>query len=120
VVSVLFFDKVKVDDPVGATSVHLVNGIWGTLAAGFFFDNEIAKSVAGINEKDLLGHGAQIWVQVKGIFLIGLFTFVVSAVVWYILKAATGIRVSEQEEIEGLDIGEHGNEAYPDFQIKAH
>jgi Amt family ammonium transporter len=120
VASVLFFDKVKVDDPVGATSVHLVNGIWGTLAAGFFFDNEIAKSVAGIAENDLLGHGAQIWVQVKGIFLIGLFTFVVSAVVWYILKAATGIRVSEQEEIEGLDIGEHGNEAYPDFQIKAH
>jgi len=120
VASVLFFDKVKVDDPVGATSVHLVNGIWGTLAAGFFFDNEIAKSVAGINEKDLLGHGAQIWVQVKGIFLIGLFTFVVSAVVWYVLKLLGGIRVSEQEEIEGLDIGEHGNEAYPDFQIKAH
>ncbi len=120
VASVLFFDKVKVDDPVGATSVHLVNGIWGTLATGFFFDNEIAKSVAGIAESDLLGYGAQIWVQVKGIFLIGLFTFVVSAIVWYILKVATGIRVSEQEEIEGLDIGEHGNEAYPDFQIKAH
>jgi len=120
VASVLFFDKVKVDDPVGATSVHLVNGIWGTLAAGFFFDNEIAKSVAGIAENDLLGYGAQIWVQVKGIFLIGLFTFVVSAVVWYVLKLLGGIRVSEQEEIEGLDIGEHGNEAYPDFQIKAH
>lgn len=120
VASVLFFDKIKIDDPVGATSVHLVNGIWGTLAAGLFFNNEIAKSVAGIAEKDLLGYGAQIWVQVKGIVLIGGFTFAASAVVWYVLKIAGGIRVSEQEEIEGLDVGEHGNEAYPDFQIKAH
>lgn len=120
VASVLFFDKVKVDDPVGAISVHLINGIWGTLAAGLFFDNKVATSVAGIAEKDLLSYGGQIWVQLKGIVLIGLFTFIASAIVWFGLKVLGGIRVSEQEEVEGLDLGEHGNEAYPDFQVKAH
>lgn len=120
VASVLFFDKIKIDDPVGATSVHLVNGIWGTLAVGLFFDNRVATSVAGIAEKDLLSYGGQIWVQVKGIVLVGLFTFIVSSIVWFGLKILGGIRVSEQEEIEGLDLGEHGNEAYPDFQIRAH
>lgn len=120
VLSVLFFDKIKVDDPVGATSVHLVNGIWGTLAAGLFFDKTIATTVAGIAEKDLLSYGGQVMVQLKGIVLIGLFTFAVSAALWFILKSLGGIRVSEAEEIEGLDIGEHGNEAYPDFTVKAH
>lgn len=120
VASVLFFDKMKVDDPVGAVSVHLVNGIWGTTALGLFFNNKIAISVAGIAENDLLSYGGQIWIQIKGIVLIGLFTFIVSSIVWYGLRLFGGIRVSEQEEIEGLDLGEHGNEAYPDFQVKAH
>ncbi|MCB1180374.1 MAG: ammonia permease, partial [Leptospiraceae bacterium] len=120
VVSVLFFDKVKIDDPVGATSVHLVNGIWGTLAAGLFLNKDIAVAVAGLDAADVKTNGAQTLVQLKGIVLIGLFTFIVSAIVWFVLKVAGGIRVSEQEEVEGLDIGEHGNEAYPDFTIKAH
>jgi ammonium transporter, Amt family len=99
--SVLFFDKIKIDDPVGAISVHLVCGIWGTLAVGLF------GKLAG---------GAQIVSQLKGIVSIGVFTFVFALVLFFILKAVMGIRVSPEEETEGLDIGEHGNEAYPNFQ----
>ena len=101
VLAVIFFDKLKLDDPVGATSVHLVNGIWGTLAVGLFGN---------------LKGGAQIVSQLTGIVSIGLFTFAFCFVVFYILKVTLGLRVSAEEESEGLDIGEHGNEAYPDFQ----
>ncbi len=100
VFSVFFFDKLKLDDPVGALSVHLVNGIWGTLAVGVF------GSLKG---------GAQIVAQLKGILAIGAFTFVFAFVSFYVIKIVMGLRVSKEEEIEGLDIGEHGNEAYPDF-----
>ena len=117
VVSVLFFDKIKIDDPVGATSVHLVNGIWGTLAVGIFYNVDIATAVAGVETK--LTSGQQFLVQLEGVLAVGAFTFVVSMIVWYVLKI-WGIRVGEAEEIEGLDVGEHGNEAYPDFQIKIH
>lgn len=116
VVSVLFFDKLKIDDPVGAVSVHLVNGVFGTLALGLFYDNQIATDVAGLATG--LSRAAQTFVQLKGILLSGAFTFGASIVIWYILKFTMGIRVTEAEEIEGLDIGEHGNEAYPNFQIK--
>jgi Amt family ammonium transporter len=117
VISVLFFDKIKIDDPVGATSVHLVNGIWGTLAVGIFYNTGIATAVAGVETK--LTTGQQFLVQLQGVLVVGAFTFLVSMIFWYVLKI-WGIRVSEAEEIEGLDVGEHGNEAYPDFQIKAH
>ncbi len=100
VFSVIFFDKVKVDDPVGAISVHLVCGIWGTLAVGLF------GKLAG---------GAQLVSQLKGIVSVGVFTFLFAAIVFYALKATIGLRVDPEEESEGLDIGEHGNEAYPDF-----
>jgi Amt family ammonium transporter len=100
VFSVFFFDKLKLDDPVGALSVHLVNGIWGTLAVGLFGG---------------LKGGAQIVSQLKGIFAVGAFTFVFAFVAFYVIKLVMGLRVSAEEEIEGLDIGEHGNEAYPDF-----
>lgn len=101
VLSVIFFDKVKIDDPVGAISVHLVCGIWGTLAVGLF------GSLAG---------GKQLVSQVIGIVAIGAFTFVFAFVLFLIIKAVMGLRVSEEEEVGGLDIGEHGNEAYPNFQ----
>jgi Amt family ammonium transporter len=101
VLSVLFFDKIKIDDPVGAISVHLVCGIWGTLAVGLF------GGLAG---------GAQIVSQLKGIISIGVFTFIFALVLFIGIKAVMGLRVSEEEEVEGLDIGEHGNEAYPNFQ----
>jgi Amt family ammonium transporter len=113
VLSVLFFDKIKIDDPVGAISVHLVNGIWGTLALGLFADNAVSNAVAAF---DVTGGMAQFIIQLKGVLAVGAFTFIASMVVWFILKLIMGVRVTEEEEQEGLDIGEHGNEAYPDFQ----
>jgi ammonium transporter, Amt family len=104
VFSVLLFDKLKIDDPVGALSVHLVCGIFGTLAVGLF------GAKAG---------GAQIVAQLTGIVSIGAFTFVFAFALFYIIKLVMGLRVSAEEEAEGLDIGEHGNEAYPDF-MSAH
>lgn len=125
VLAVLFFDKLKLDDPVGALAVHLVNGIWGTLALGLFYngkaeygDGAIANTVAALDTG--LTRGAQTLVQLKGILLVGAFTLIGSLIVWYIIKAVFGgIRVTQEEEVEGLDIGEHGNEAYPNFQTAA-
>ena len=111
VYAVLFFDRVKLDDPVGALSVHLVNGIFGTLAVGLFategglfFGGGMASTVA----------------QLTGIAAVGATTFVLAFVVWYVLKATMGIRVTEAEELEGLDIGEHGMEAYVGFAQTPH
>lgn len=95
--SVVFFDKLKLDDPVGATSVHLVCGIWGTLAVGLF------GSKAGLG---------QLWIQFIGIGAIGLFTFCFAFALFYILKVTVGIRVSEEHEQKGLDISEHEMSAY--------
>jgi Amt family ammonium transporter len=121
VLAVVGFDKIKIDDPVGALSVHLVNGVWGTLALGLFYhgkaqfgDGAVANTIAALDTG--LGRGAQTLEQLKGILAVGAFTFVISFIVWFILKALMGIRVTKEEEIEGLDIGEHGNEAYPNFQ----
>lgn len=108
VYSVIFFDKVKVDDPVGAISVHLVNGIWGTLAVGLF-NTESGLFYGG-------GTG-QLVSQVIGIVSIGAYTAIVSAILWTAIKAVMGLRVSSEEEYEGLDLSEHGMEAYPDFTI---
>jgi Amt family ammonium transporter len=96
--SVVFFDRLKLDDPVGATSVHLVCGIWGTLAVGIFGD------MAGLG---------QLWIQFVGVAAIGLFTFVFAFLLFYIIKVTVGIRVSEEEELKGLDITEHEMSAYP-------
>lgn len=101
--SVVFFDKIKIDDPVGATSVHLVCGIWGTLAVGIF------GAKAG---------GGQLVEQLIGIVSIGAFTFAFAFGLMYILKVTIGIRVTEEEELAGLDIAEHEMEAYPDFMEK--
>ncbi|MDJ0903511.1 MAG: ammonium transporter [Xenococcus sp. MO_188.B8] len=100
VFSVAFFDSIKIDDPVGATSVHLVCGIWGTLAVGIFGTGNLIT-------------------QVIGILAIGAFTVIFSGIVWSILKVTIGIRVGEHEEIQGLDIGEHGMEAYSGFVKEA-
>jgi len=104
VYAVLFFDRVKLDDPVGALSVHLVNGVFGTLAVGLFATD------GGL----FMGGGfAKTLTQLTGIAAVGAVTFVLSLAAWYLLKATVGIRVSPQEEAEGLDLGEHGMEAYP-------
>lgn len=99
--SVPLFDKLKIDDPVGALSVHLVCGIFGTLAVGIF------GSKAGFD---------QFWIQGQGVFWVALFTLVFTSALWFILKKTMGIRVSEEEEIDGLDLGEHGMESYPYFE----
>jgi len=110
VVSVLAFDKARIDDPVGALSVHLVNGIWGTLALGLFYDDGVATRVAALATG--LSRAEQFMVQLKGVIYVGIFTFVVAFLVWYAIKLVMGIRVSAEEEEEGLDIGEHGMHAY--------
>ncbi len=109
VFSVIFFDRIRIDDPVGALSVHLVNGIWGTLAVGLF------NTETGL----LYGGGiAQLGKQLAGIVSIGLYVAIVSTVLWLGIKAVMGLRVSSEEEYEGLDIGEHGMECYPDFTVR--
>jgi len=116
--AVLFFDKIKIDDPVGATAVHLANGVFGTLAVGVLADPTVAPSAAVAKPGLFLGGGmAQLGPQLIGIAVVGVSVFVLSFAFWMVTKLVTGgIRVTEEEEIEGLDIGEHGNVAYPDFQ----
>ena len=97
--AVVFFDRIHLDDPVGALSVHLVNGIWGTLAVGIFSP-----------EYSFL-------VQLLGAAVIGLVSFTSSFLIFLALKKTVGIRVSESEELRGLDLCEHGGEAYPGFQF---
>ncbi|NCY02638.1 MAG: ammonium transporter [Planctomycetia bacterium] len=128
VFSVLFFDRIKVDDPVGATSVHLVCGVFGTLCVGLFTTTDLSTSVltgpfgtaacGGPSAGLFFGGGTkQLVAQIVGVALVGAYVSVVSSVVWLLLKATVGLRVSPQEEIEGLDIGEHGNEAYHGFVL---
>lgn len=95
--AVVFFDRIKIDDPVGATSVHLVCGVWGTLAVGIF------GKMGGLN---------QLWIQLYGTLAVGAFTFLFAFGLMYLLKATMGIRVSVEEELTGLDRGEHDMEAY--------
>jgi Amt family ammonium transporter len=97
VFSIVTLDKLRIDDPVGAISVHGTVGIWGLLA------------VCISNADATLG------AQLLGIAVIFVWTFVASLVVWFILKATMGIRVSEEEEYEGTDLSECGMEAYPEF-----
>jgi len=102
-VSVIFVDQtLKVDDPVGAISVHLVCGIWGTLAVGLFGE------LAGLE---------QLGVQAIGILSVGAFTVLFCGIVGGLLKATLGLRVDRDEEVEGLDLGEHAMRAYPDFAM---
>ncbi|KUP93344.1 ammonium transporter [Tritonibacter horizontis] len=98
VFTVPMLDKLKIDDVVGAIPVHLLAGFWGTLAVPFYTD------------------GTSFVTQIIGFVAIGGFTFVVSGIVWLILNATMGIRVSEEDEINGLDMAELGMEAYPEFK----
>ena len=118
VYGVSFLESMKIDDPVGAVPVHLFNGIWGTLAVGLF----TAKDYLGPNysESDsyglLVGGGfEQFGIQVLGVVAVGVWTVATSVVLFTIIRSTIGLRVSEAEEESGLDIGEHGTEAYPEF-----
>ncbi len=106
VFSVLFFDNIKVDDPVGALSVHLVNGIWGTIAVGLFDTEAGLFYGGGVN---------QLFAQILGIIAVGLFVSAMSAAIWVALNLTLGIRVSKEDELLGLSIAEHGMEAYTGF-----
>jgi ammonium transporter, Amt family len=120
VFAVLFFDKMKLDDPVGATSVHLVNGVFGTLCVGLFADPTVCPAAAAVKAGLFMGGGtAQLIPQIMGIVAVGAFVFIAASATWFLLKATIGIRVSAEEETEGLDYGEHGNAAYPDFHPSA-
>ena len=104
VLSVVFIDQVlKIDDPVGAVSVHGVCGAWGTLAAGLF-------NSSGVTLKIIL-------VQLIGIAACFVWVFPTAYILFKLIKATIGLRISKEEELEGLDVGEHGIEAYPDFQV---
>ena len=99
VFSVIFFDRIKMDDPVGAISVHLICGIWGTLAVGIFSaDHSLVTQLIGV-----LAYGAA--------------CLPLALIIFGVLKATVGLRVSEVDERRGLDLAEHNMEAYPDYQI---
>ncbi|SEL30092.1 ammonium transporter [Maribacter orientalis] len=102
---VALVDKLKLDDPVGAVAVHLICGIWGTLAVGIFGN---------------LASGAQFMTQLYGVLIVGGFCVVTSGIILGVLKVTLGLRVSKEEEVEGLDIHEHGMDAYADFRMNDH
>jgi Amt family ammonium transporter len=106
VFAVIMFDRIKVDDPVGAISVHGVNGAWGTLAAGIF-------NMGGTT-------GKIIGVQLLGIAACFVWTFTVAYILFKIIDMTIGLRVSPEEEAKGLDLSEHAGNAYPDFEVSAY
>lgn len=105
VLGVSFIDRIRLDDPVGAVTVHLICGIWGTLAVGIFGDK------AGTD---------QFLYQLAGVGAAGVFCCLAAFIIILTLKKTVGIRVSKDEEIEGLDINEHGMDAYSDFRLNQH
>jgi len=104
VFAVSFIDAIKLDDPVGAIAVHLICGIWGTLAVGIFSTNP---------EHTFL-------IQLTGVACYAAFCILASFLIIFTLKKTIGIRVSEKEELEGLDAHEHGMDSYPDFRLNEH
>jgi len=105
VIAVSLIDRIRLDDPVGAIAVHLICGIWGTLAVGLFGE---------------LASGAQFVSQLVGVLSYAAICIASSFIILFALKKTVGIRVSEKEEIEGLDGFEHGMDAYPDFRMNEH
>ena len=120
VFSVEFIDKVlHVDDPVGAISVHGVCGAWGTLAVGLFAEAAYGESsgAGAVNGLFFCGGLSQFITQLTGVVSVFLWVFTSAFIVFYIAKMTIGLRVSDEEQLRGLDIGEHGMESYAGFQI---
>jgi Amt family ammonium transporter len=116
VFGVVFLDKLHIDDPVGAVPVHGFNGIWGTLAIGLFGKESFGLAHNGL----LLGGGwAQLGIQAMGVFTVVIFIVAAMGIVFKLIDVTIGLRVSREEELRGLDIGEHGMESYSGFQIFA-
>ncbi|AFC28831.1 ammonium transporter [Paenibacillus mucilaginosus] len=115
-----WFEKAGIDDPIYAFSVHGIAGIWGTLANGIFAKPELVEKV-GIGKPGLLYGGGleQLGVQALGIFTTFVFVLIVSFIILYILKVTIGLRVTEEEEVVGLDLSEHGSYGYPEQMKKA-
>jgi Amt family ammonium transporter len=105
VFGVSLIDRLKLDDPVGAIAVHLICGIWGTLAVGIFGD------MAGVD---------QLIIQLIGVGIVGAFSVITSFIIIIIIKKTIGLRVDKEEEIKGLDLAEHGMDAYADFRLNQH
>lgn len=121
VFGVIGFDRMKIDDPVGATSVHLLNGVFGTLCVGLFGEpSRIGRSANTAHTAGLFYDGGmgQLITQLTGVLATAGYVLVTASIAWIILKMTVGIRVSREEELEGLDIGEHGNEAYHGFVLQ--
>lgn len=110
-----FFEKIRVDDPIAAMSVHGAAGVWGTLANGLFATPALVKQV-GVGQEGLFygGGGHQLWVQFLSVVVCGAFAFAASFIVLWIVKQIIGLRVTEEQEIIGLDLSEHGNYGYPE------
>ena len=117
VLSVFFFDKLHIDDPVGAVSVHCVNGVWGTLAVGLFAAPEAlgyGNSMVGL----FYGGGLKfLGVQAVGVGMTALWAFGMGLLIFSILKKMGILRVSAKTELKGLDVTEHGQDAYASFQF---
>ncbi len=114
VLAVVLLDKLQIDDPVGAFPVHGVNGVWGTLSVGIF-----GKQALGLAHEGLIYGGgfAQLGIQLLGVACVAIFIIISMGTVFKLLERTVGLRVSREEELRGLDIGEHGMESYAGFQI---
>ncbi|MBU1121925.1 MAG: ammonium transporter [Candidatus Omnitrophica bacterium] len=114
VCGVVFLDKRRVDDPVGAVAVHGFNGVWGTIAVGIFGQQSLGLSHNGL----LYGGGlTQVGIQLLGVISVVSFVVVAMGILFKIIDSTVGLRVSREEELKGLDIGEHGMESYSGFQV---
>ncbi|MDP8258547.1 MAG: ammonium transporter [Candidatus Aadella gelida] len=114
VAATFFLDKIQIDDPVGAVPVHLVNGVWGTLAVGIFGHKALGLANNGL----LQGGGfSQLGVQALGAVAVVSFVAVGMTIIFQVINKVIGLRVSREEELKGLDISEHGMEAYAGFQV---
>jgi Amt family ammonium transporter len=105
VLGVALIDKLKLDDPVGAVAVHLICGIWGTLAVGIF------GAMASVD---------QFLIQLAGVGIVGAFSVITSLIILLAIKYTLGLRVDAEEETKGLDLAEHGMDAYADFRLNQH
>jgi Amt family ammonium transporter len=114
VFGVVLLDKMGVDDPVGAVAVHGFNGLWGTLAVGIWGQQALGLARNGLFYR---GGFTQLGVQTLGVLAVAAFAVVSMSLLFLLLKYTVGLRVSRDEELEGLDIGEHGMEAYAGFQV---
>ncbi|MDD5069524.1 MAG: ammonium transporter [Candidatus Omnitrophica bacterium] len=114
IVGVVVLEKFKIDDPVGAFPVHGLNGIWGTLSIGLFGQKALGLANSGL----FYGGGIkQLMVQALGVSAVIVFVLVAMGIIFKVIDAIIGLRVSREEELKGLDIGEHGMESYSGFQI---